>query len=406
MNDTKAEQAVLGCLKEDPKLFDYLFIDSDYFTDSRFKTVFKIMRDMYDKGKEINDITFTDFLQKHGTPILPSVFIGIETRPTGNVKYYVDILKDIFILNKYQRLANEISDRIKQKDPAAMIEFVDKYITDMNTVNGKPIVSNQEFLVGQAGNLDERLKTKSNIILKTNISVFDTVIKGYDRGTLNIIAARPSIGKSAFMLNMAYEMARRYKVGIFSLEMTLEMLHDRVTALNSGVDLHNIKSGELLQREFKLCHDGLSKVYDRQLWLDDTAYIRFGELKAKIRQMIRYGVEIVFIDYLTLIKYNLKGIPRFERVGMLCKELKKIAAENKLAIVVLSQLNRNAEDKQPSLADLRMSGEVEEDADSITLLHRDRSSDDLFIYVAKNRNGPTGDTHIIFERSTGRFLDA
>lgn len=402
--DYNAETAILGAIKTNVKIIDDIMLAPQVFLNAKNRAMYVEMMAMHSNNIEINEITFYERI-KNRTDLSASDFVSVEPWATANVQYYVDIVKKNYAIEKIRLLNLEIQDRIKTGDPGSILEFIDKSITDLQFDRGRKIITNQDMLLDASKTLEDRYLNNRSKMIKTGIFSIDSKVGGWGYGTFNVIASRPSIGKTALALFCAYEIARTEKVGYFSLEMVLEQLHDRVCAMSSGVNIHAIRSGFLNKKDFDLCMGGLGSFFERSIFFDDTPYLRLRELKSKIRKMVRQGAKVIFVDYLTLVKINIKGMPRHEKVGVLCKELKKLAAENGIALVALSQLGRASEAAKPTLSDLRQSGEVEEDADMIILLDRKRDSNELKIDIAKNRHGPIASVAVYFERATGRFKE-
>jgi len=226
----------------------------------------------------------------------------------------------------------------------------------------------------------------------------EKLTNGFQPGDLIILGARPSIGKTSLALNMATRISVKYSVpvGFFSCEMSRQQLVNRIIAAEGKINLAGIRSGVIRESDFSRITGVCAKLYLSQLIIDDTPDISLAQLKSKSRQMKRMGCQIIFVDYLTLIRYGKAQVPRHERVGEISKSLKSLARELEIPIMALSQVGRSAEGRMPTLSDLRQSGEIEEDADLIMLLHRERDQQETRICVAKNRNGATDTVSLAF----------
>jgi replicative DNA helicase len=207
-------------------------------------------------------------------------------------------------------------------------------------------------------------------------------------------------------------------VGFFSCEMSKEFLVMRMLARQTYSHLSVMRNGNMDARNnvtgktyWETLEDGSKQLHDLPILIDDTPNIRLVDLKSKARWMKRRGVKCIFVDYLTLIKHGDTRVSRPERVGEISKSLKSLARELNLPVVVMSQLNRDAEDVHPTLANIRQSGEIEEDADVVMFLHRDRQSDEdhddirTELYIAKNRNGSIGKVDLIFTPDQATFRE-
>jgi len=209
-------------------------------------------------------------------------------------------------------------------------------------------------------------------------------------------------------LNMAANMANR-KIGLafFSAEMSETQIMMRMIASGAKLNHQKVRTALLVDADFAAMSSASSNIFEWDMWIDDTPNIKFAELRNKCRLLKTRGVKIVFIDYLTLVQHGDIRTPRYERVGELVREMKAMARELSIPVIVLSQLNRQAEGQEPSLAELRQSGEVEEHADMIMLMHRKRDTpedNETTLYVAKHRNGPTGKVMLYFEGDYTRFV--
>ncbi len=232
-----------------------------------------------------------------------------------------------------------------------------------------------------------------------------------------IVGARPSVGKTAFALNIANNLCLNQgsSVGFFTLEVSSKSIVVRLMAMNSGVEYHKICNNILMnENERLMCDKAYSKFKNFKMRVDETCNIDIHELKSKARKMKKdYGVEIIFIDYISLIFVAQNNTPRYEQVAFLSKNLRALALELGIPIIVLSQLTRSAEGKEPGLANLRESGAIEQDADTVIFLHRENEElqDDceevrkVKVIVAKNRDGHTGVVTMDFVSRYTRFVD-
>lgn len=245
----------------------------------------------------------------------------------------------------------------------------------------------------------------------------DRIIKGFKKSSLVIVGARPSVGKTAFALNIANNLCLNQggSVGFFTLEVSSKSIVVRLMAMNSGVEYHKICNNILMnENERLMCDKAYSKFKNFKMRVDETCNIDIHELKSKARKMKKdYGVEIIFIDYISLIFVAQNNTPRYEQVAFLSKNLRALALELGIPIIVLSQLTRSAEGKEPGLANLRESGAIEQDADTVIFLHRENEElqDDceevrkVKVIVAKNRDGHTGVVTMDFVSRYTRFVD-
>ena len=231
----------------------------------------------------------------------------------------------------------------------------------------------------------------------------DVLTNGFQGGDLIVIGARPSIGKTALALSMATKVAlqKNVMVGFFSCEMASVQLVNRLISGESRVNLRYSKKSK--EGYFDKIVNAADKLYSAAILIDDTANIGLTKLKNKARKMKRLGIKLIFVDYLTLIQHGNQRLQSYEKIGEISKSLKQLARELNISIVVMSQVNRNAEGRMPTLAHLRLSGAIEEDADIIMFLHRKRDGYETELNIAKNRNGPTDTIKLIFLPEYIRF---
>ena len=263
--------------------------------------------------------------------------------------------------------------------------------------------------------IDERIKNRGSMTgVPTGFLDIDSLTSGLQKSDLVILAARPSMGKTAFALNIAANAAIRHKkhVAIFSLEMSSEQLVKRMLCSEARVDLQHVNKGELSPNELLLLSGALPALADSRIHIDDRANISVSEMRSKCRRLkARTGLDLIVIDYLQLMKAG-KGSSdnRVLEISEITRGLKILARELDVPIILLSQLSRQADKRKPTMADLRDSGAIEQDADIIMLIYRegkDTETDDntTDIIIAKHRNGPTGTVQLVWIGEYTRFAD-
>jgi len=250
--------------------------------------------------------------------------------------------------------------------------------------------------------IEKLYHSKGLLGISSGYPTIDGYTGGFIPGEMTVIGARASIGKTAISLNMAERIAKAgTPVGFLSLEMSNKLLTQRLLVGNSGVGLRQIRGGMLSERDFDKLQTAAEQIYPYPLYMYDYPNARLLDIKLKARRMVRKeNVKIVFIDYIGLIKTDVK-VQRWEEVGVITSELKALARELDIPVVVCAQVNRDAEGKAPTLANLRESGNIEQDADVVMFLHRKRESEDSSLLISKNRNGGTGkiNLHYVMERT-------
>jgi replicative DNA helicase len=339
--------------------------------------------------------------------------------PTAaNIDYYVDLIKDnatrralIGIASKITAKAHDISLESKEILENAQ-HFIYQLIEEQQHFQYKPVrdVIKQAFI-----SLEEMFE-KEFTGVRSGYREIDELTRGFQKSEMIVIGARPSIGKTALALNMAANIAFRHKIptGFFSLEMDDSLLVQRFLAAEASVDLKKVRTQIESEkaRSFSRIQDAAARIYDAPLFIEDVANMKLLDLRTQSRHLReKEGVEIIFVDYLGLIN-NQSNLPRYEQVSEISRSIKGLARELKIPIVVLSQLGRTSEGSAPSIAHLRDSGSIEQDADVVMLLHRDQRGIDpndgkdflpTSVEVAKNRNGPTGKVTLAYYPKYTRF---
>ena len=262
-------------------------------------------------------------------------------------------------------------------------------------------------IINQTVDAIERLYHSSGSYtgIPSGFADLDNLTSGFQNSEFVVIGARPSVGKTALALTMAANIAvqQRKPVGFFTLEMSAVALMQRLLAAEARLDSNRIRSGMLRPSDFHKITDAAGRLYDAPLFIEDSPNLKLLDLRAQARRMkSNHSVEIVFIDYLTLISSENQELPRHEQIAEISRSLKALARELDVPVLALSQVRRETEGKLPTLADLRESGSIEQDADVVMFLHRERGTDENLneretdLIVAKQRNGPVGKINLTF----------
>jgi replicative DNA helicase len=333
--------------------------------------------------------------------------MGYEPFTGANAKYYSDLLKEATKRRQIAMLTTHVGDLLKTKTESN--EIIGEVETELYRIQErkdnevKPV---SDFLFPAITEIEIAYKNGGKVTgVLSGYPDLDDITSGFQGGDVIVLAARTSIGKTALALNMAENIALSgSEVVFFSCEMSGSQIVKRMMSSIGHINHKSLINGNLGTRDvFDDMQNANTKIMDSKLFIDDTPNIAFQELRAKSRIMRRKGAKIVFVDYLTLIKYGDAKTPRFERVGELVKEFKSLARDLDLPVVILSQLNRQAEGAKPSLAELRQSGEIEEHSDVILLLHRARGEQATDLIIAKHRNGMTDSVPLYFDEQYVRF---
>lgn len=347
----------------------------------------------------------------------------LEAVPTSaNVKYYANIVKDKATLRKLIRVNEEIANECylgKEKTVDILADTEKKLFNLLMQQNTGDYVPIRQVVLNALDTIEKASKTTGSVTgVPTGFTDLDYQTAGLQPSDFILVAARPSMGKTAFVLNIAQHIAFRCKkaVSIFSLEMSKEQLVNRLFALESRVDSQKIRTGNLNDDEWSRLIEGAGVVGESKLIIDDTPGISIGELRSKARKYkIDHDIGIIIIDYLQLMSGNGKSDSRQQEVSDISRSLKALARELNIPVVALSQLSRAVEqrpDHRPMLSDLRESGAIEQDADVVMFIYRDdyynKDSEEkgiAEIIVAKQRNGPIGTVKLVWLPNYTKFAN-
>jgi len=426
-HNAEAEQASLGALLLDPDavphILRYLRPD-DYYVNAN-KHVFAAIVSLFEKGQKADLITLADemrllsTLDNSGGPAYIARLTD-AVPSSANIEYYAKIVSECSVRRALIRLAADIKQKSHDDsiDTSLLLDELQEKIfevsQDKQAVNYKSV---KEVIPETMRLIEKFSKNKSQYTgVPTGYTDLDAMTSGFQDSELIIIGARPSVGKTAFGLNMAANMALRENVpiGFFSLEMSDVSLMYRLLSSEARINSEKVRSGLIKPSDIQSLMEAASRIYESPLYLVDVPNLKLLDLRALARRMkSEQDVKIIFIDYLGLITHENGDLPRWEQISSISRSLKALSRELRIPIVALSQLKREAEGKQPSLADLRDSGSIEQDADVILFLHREREidkrQDERSLYVptdvlvAKNRNGPVGKLSLLFFPSITRF---
>jgi len=429
----EAEQAVLGSMfltkyalqKAVESLNETLF-----YLDSHAK-IFACIQDLSETNKPIDIMTVSEELKKRqqlnsigGIEYLTEVAKSVPT--AANVEEYIKIVEEKAVL---RRLIDEGTDIVTEaytstNDVNEILDYAENKILNVVKVRkGSEFRSIQDVLFKTQADLEKLSQNKGELTgLSTGFFKLDKITSGLKPHELIIVAARPGMGKTAFALNLATNMAISGKtVALFNMEMSAEQLVMRMLASVGQIEGGKLKSGNLKNEDWKRVNEAISRLADTKMYIDDTSGMTINEIRAKCRRLasMKDGLDIVIIDYLQLIQGSdrYKG-NRVQEVTEISRSLKTLAMELKIPVIALSQLSRSVEgkgrkDNRPILSDLRESGSIEQDADIVAMLHRDdyydreqlidENTSRTTLIIAKHRNGPVCDIPLIFKTNTSTF---
>jgi len=397
-----AERMAIGAILNRNRLYDELGLLPGDFTDADNRKVYTAMAALIESGVTV-DITTLYATGK----VDASTLTKFEDIPAGNGKHYADMLKEFTKLRRIATLGKSISDLLKSKQESnEILGEIESEVYRIQERKDNEVQHIKAYMFDAINEIEEAYRNHGKLMgVVSGFGDLDDTLSGFQNGDLIIIAARTSIGKTAFALNIAENIAvKGTKCVFFSCEMSPNQICKRLVSSLGGIPHKALVNGNLGdEATFQRMHTASQRMFDSQFYADFTPLIPFQELKAKSRIAVRNGAKIIFVDYLTLIKYGDNKVPRWERTGELIKELKTMARQLNVPVIALSQLNRQAEGQKPTLAELRQSGEIEEHADVIIFLHRERGSSETDMIIAKHRNGGTGEWPLFFDEQTVRF---
>jgi len=336
-----------------------------------------------------------------------------------NIKHHIQIIRDKYALRKMIEISHNTARQCfeDQENIESIIDQTQKQISEIDTGAGGTFVSYGELTNSEVDHYEEISNQKEKITgLATGFHVVDSITCGLQDTDLIVIAARPSMGKTALAINIAgYLGEKGVPVAIFSLEMSKRQLYARQTAGESGVNSQRFRSGNFKQDDWFKITEALGKITTWPVFLDDSASLHYNEIRRRAWEIKKKeGIKLFIIDHLQLVQGD-KGSTRDREIGSITAGLKALAKELEVPVILLSQLNRELEkrtDKKPRLSDLRDSGNIEQDADIIAFLYRDEVYNDdennpnksiAEFNIAKQRNGPTGMAKLHWNKKTTTF---
>lgn len=426
----EAEQTVLGALLLDPEslsvAMEYIKPDSFYVT--KHRDLFAIIIRLFTLGVNADIITVINEAVKDGIfesttagkEYLASIMEGVPT--TKNIESYCKIVEEKYYIRSLITTAREIIEASSagQESASQLLDYAEQKIYDIRKGKASDGLTRIDEVVLEA--YDE-LGRKSGpdkeqyLGAKSGFSDLDSVITGLNKSDLLIVAARPAMGKTSFVLNIASNVARRNKdmeIVIFSLEMSKEQLVTRMLSSESLVESEYLMKGNISGEQWTKLAEGAERLSEMNVYLDDTAGITVPQMKAKLRRLKNPG--LVIIDYLQLMNSSRRIDNRVNEISEITRQLKLMAKELNVPVITLSQLSRTVEsrtDKRPILSDLRESGSIEQDADIVMFLYRDgyynKENPDQTLaecIVAKNRHGETGTVNLRWNGQYTLFLGA
>jgi len=425
----EAEASVLGGILLENDAMDRVLeiVTPDLFYRESHRKVFRAMMELSDRSEPVDLITLSEFLRAKGeldavggTAYLASLANLVPT--AANIAHYARIVREKGILRHLITVATEIATR-GLEDQVNVEEFLDeaeKRIFDISEKRIKPSFVFLGDMMNDSIKMVERLYERKEMVtgVPTGFNDLDKLTAGLQPADLIVVAGRPSMGKTAFSLNIAAHAALHAGIGVavFSLEMAKEQLGLRMLCSEARVDHSKVRSGHLAEREFPALVSAAGRLAEAPIYIDDTPAISILELRSKSRRLVRdrdKKIGLIIVDYLQLMRGMSMVQNREQEISEISRSLKALAKELHVPVIAISQLNRRVEDrgdKRPMMADLRESGAIEQDADVIAFIYRDEvynkdSTDQgtAEIIVAKQRNGPIDTIRLTFVNKITRF---
>jgi replicative DNA helicase len=435
-HSVEAEQGVLGSMLISPR--DAVAeavekITDEYFYVPAHQAIYNALVDLWNAGQAIDLITFTQVLRDRnllegvgGPSFVTSLFTFVPT--AANIGYYLEIVRDKYILRQIIAAGTESVRRAyeEQEEVGALLDEVEQKIFAVGEDRFKgQMLSMKDQVMEAIESIEKLYERKGGITgISTGFVELDRMTSGMHAAEMIVIAARPSMGKTALAMNIAEHVAINEKLplGVFSLEMSSQQLVQRLLCSRARVNLQKVRDGFLGERDFPSLTAAASKLAEAKIFIDDSASLTILELRAKARRLkAQHDVQLIIVDYLQLLRSQSRRAQdnRQLEISEISAGLKSLAKELKIPVIVVAQLNRQPEQRsggKPRLSDLRESGSIEQDADVVGLLVRPEiyeedeearaeKAGEAELIIAKQRNGPVGEIPLTFLKEFTRFED-
>jgi replicative DNA helicase len=426
-----AEKTILGAILLDNAAHAEAAeaLKPDDFSLDSHRRIFLRMSELIDTGRAVDIVTLSNELSRYkeveavgGVAYLASLTEGLPRRPV--IEDYIRIVKDKSLLRRLMGICSAAIAKAadQSQDAIGVLDETESQLLEVSQHGLAQGLQPIDVIVRDSfGSIDNLYKHARDVTgLATGFTNFDRMTSGLQKGELIIIAARPSMGKTALAINIAENAAIQFQatVAVFSLEMSKESLLRRMLASRAGVNQRNLQTGFIPREDQAKLQDALGLLVESRIYIDDSAGSTIAEMRAKARRLKQNagGLDLIVIDYLQLMSASVPGVKkgyenRVQEVSAISRGLKAMAKELGVPVVALSQLSRSNEkrdDKRPMLSDLRESGSIEQDADVVVFIHREayyKRGEDMSeadkakseIIIAKQRNGPTGTVQMSFD---------
>lgn len=427
----EAEQAVLGAMLIEREAIARVLeiLQPQHFYREAHRLIFQVMAQLFDRNEAVDIVTVVEELRRQnkleeagGIAYVTALANSVPT--AANVMYHAKIVEEKALLRSLITAATEIATmgyEAEQEASTIIDEAEKKILAVANRRNSRTFVPIKTIVLEAFQKIEQMYASKGGLTgVPTGFKDFDRLTSGLQPSDLILIAARPSMGKTALCLNMAQYIAIRNKmpVAFFSLEMSKEQLVQRLLCAEAPIDGQRLRCGDLAEEDWRKLVAAADRLSSAPIFIDDTPGISVMEMRAKARRLkLEHDLKIIFIDYLQLIQGGLTGRSenRQQEISEISRALKSLARELNVPVVALSQLSRSVETRQvkkPMLSDLRESGSLEQDADIVAFLYREDYYDPdtdkkniTELIVAKHRNGPVDTIQLFFHKQFTRFAD-
>lgn len=429
----EAEQSVLGAMlieKEAISKVSEVLKVQDFYREAN-RLIFQAILDLFNRNEGVDMITVTEELRREnklegagGIAYITSLANAMPT--AANVHYHAKIVEEKALLRNLINVSTQIAGMGYDgaEDAAQILDKAEKMMLEVaNRRMGRDFTPIKEILFSAFSKIEQLYATKGGITgIATGFKDFDRLTAGLQPSDLILIAARPSMGKTAFVLNIAQHVAIREKqsVAFFSLEMSKEQLVQRMLCAEAGIDAQRLRIGELEDNDWKKMVSAADRLSSAGIFIDDTPGITVMEMRSKARRLkVEHDLKLIIVDYLQLMQGSSSNSSRSENrqqeISEISRSLKALARELHVPVVALSQLSRGVESRQvkrPMLSDLRESGSLEQDADIVSFLYREdyynpetEKKNITEVIIAKHRNGPVDTVQLFFHKAFTKFSD-
>ncbi len=424
----EAEEAVLGAILVNPVSLGRIveFLKPESFYKPSHKLIYEAMLELFRKNEPIDIVTVSEYLRNEeklensgGRAYINDLALNVVT--TANIEFYAKIIQEKEIKRALINAGSEIvSMSYENEETDIVLDNAQKLIFNIaSQKDSSDLIPIQELVVESYEQIEERFNNKSDLVgVTTGFYDLNALTSGLQKSDLIILAARPSMGKTALALNIAQNVALQGKKGValFSLEMPKQQLVKRMLCSEAEVDTQRITSGNMQPRDWEKLVDAMTRLSDARIYIDDASGITVTDIKAKCRRLMleEKDLGLIVIDYLQLMEGGGNPNDRNQQISQISRSLKGLARELDVPIIALSQLSRGVEsrpDKRPMLSDLRDSGAIEQDADIVMFIYRDEyynkdnteNKGKAEVIIAKHRNGPTGMVELLFQSNITKF---